>query len=257
MKLRGYLALTVVCLGLLASDLVQRFVISPWVKLRPGRRIPVLARWQRLMAWLVLAPMSRIGGAKIPPVRADVPTEPGQLILMNHQSLFDIPLVVRTVDRGYPRIVTRKRYSRAIPLISHMIRLYQYPVVDSTANKEELLRTLDELEAATRASDVPIVVFPEGHRSRDGSIGRFRSAGLSRILHARPWTVHVYVADGFWRAAKFRDLVGEIGRLEGTFAHGATLEWDDPEADPAPFIQEVRRVMAETLDEMRAAGSPA
>ena len=55
--------------------------------------------------------------------------------LMNHQSLFDIPLVVQSVVRGYPRIVTRQRYSRSIPLISHMVKLYQYPVVAPSANR--------------------------------------------------------------------------------------------------------------------------
>ena len=33
MKLRGYVALLVVCIGLILTDLVQRFVIMPWVLL--------------------------------------------------------------------------------------------------------------------------------------------------------------------------------------------------------------------------------
>lgn len=257
MKLRGYLALAIVCLGLLVADPVQRFVVAPWVWLRPDRRIPVLGRWIHFMAWLVLAPMVRFGGARIPIPQRIVPAGPGHLILMNHQSVFDIPLVVQTVDRGYPRIVTRQRYNRAIPLISHMIRLYQYPVVDASANKATLRKTLDSLERVGRETDVPIAVFPEGTRTAEGGIGHFKRGGLSRLLAARDWTVHVFVADGFWRTAKFADLVRGMSEIEGRFVHAGTLEWPDPTADSGPFIEQARELMKDALAELREEKSAA
>ncbi len=257
MKLRGYAALGTVCLGLLAADIVQRLVIAPWVRLRPRQRVSVLGPWQHLLARFVLGSVSRIGGGAIPAPSRLVPAEPGHLILMNHQSLFDIPLVVQAVFGGYPRIVTRKRYGRFIPLISHMTRLYQYPLVDPSANAAQLRASLDSLERAGRESDVPLVVFPEGSRTRDGEIGRFKQGALVRLLRARDWTVHLLVADGFWRAARFSDLADEMGRLSGSFAHAATLRWDDPTADPRPFIEGARRIMVDTLAEMRGARTTA
>ena len=207
------------------------------------------------MAWLVLTPVVRIGHATIPVPRRIVPAKPGNLILMNHQSVFDIPLVVQTVERGYPRIVTRKWYSRSIPLIPHMVRLYQYPVVDAAANYTTLRETLDSLEEVGRATDVPIAVFPEGTRTREGEIGRFRLGGLSRLLAARDWTVYVFVADGFWRAARFADLVDGMADIDGKFVHAGTLEWTDPTADPGPFIEQARQMMVEALAELRGARS--
>ncbi len=257
MKLRGYVALSIVCLGLLAADPVQRLVIAPWVRLRPARRIPALGRWIQFMAWLVTTPIVRLGRATIPVPRRIVPAKPGNLILMNHQSVFDIPLVVQTVDHGYPRIVTRKRYSRSIPLISHMVRLYQHPVVDAAANESTLRETLDSLEEVGRATDVPIAIFPEGTRTRAGEIGRFRLGGLSRLLASRDWTVYVFVADGFWRAAKFADLVSGMADIDGKFVHAGTLEWTDRTADPGPFIEQARQMMVEALAELRGASSSA
>jgi 1-acyl-sn-glycerol-3-phosphate acyltransferase len=173
---------------------------------------------------------------------------------MNHQSLFDIPLVIQTVqDPGYARIVTRKRYvERWIPVISHMVRLYQYPVVDPTANRDEIRESLDEMARAGAESAVPIAVFPEGTRTRDGEIGRFKKGGLSTLLAARPWTVYLFVVDGFWRSARFKDFVSGIADVNGKLEHVGTLEWTDPSADPTAFIAEVRNMMKERLSAMRA-----
>lgn len=251
MKLRGYAALAVVCLGLLLSDLWQRFVIWPWVHLRPSRRVPVLTGWINFMAKLVTRPLVRIGGAHIPVPERSIPAEPGVLILMNHQSLFDIPLVVQAVEGGYPRIVTRKRYGRWIPLISLMTRLYQYPLVDPSANTRTMRRTYQELREMARSTELPVAVFPEGHRSRDGRIQPFKRKGVGLLLRARPWTVHVLVADGFWKQPRFKDFVKGVASVDGSFQHAGTLEWSDPKADPGPFLDEVRDLMESTLERMR------
>lgn len=251
MKLRGILALALVCLALLLADPIQRLVIAPWVRLAPSRRIPVLARWQRLMAHTMLFLVGRVGGARIPELPS-LPGRPGSLVLMNHQSLLDIPLVVASIEGSYPRIVTRKRYMRWIPLISHMTRLYQYPVVDPSANAGSMRRSLNALTRAARETDVPLVVFPEGTRTRDGNIGRFKSNGLRQILAQRPWTVHVLVADGFWQRAKFKQFLAGVGDIEGGIRLLGPLHWTDPDADADAFLRDVRKRMIDCLSDMRA-----
>jgi 1-acyl-sn-glycerol-3-phosphate acyltransferase len=251
-KLRGYVALLVVCIGLILTDIVQRFVITPWVLLRPSRRVAVLGGWINFMARLVTRPLVWIGGAHIPVPERLVPAEPGVLILMNHQSLFDIPLVVQSVEGGYPRIVTRKRYGRWIPLISQMTRLYQYPLVDPSANPATMRKTYTELRQVARTSDMPIAVFPEGTRSRDGSIRPFRKKGASLLLRARPWKVYVLVGDGFWKHPRFRDFLGGLSEVRGRVALAGVLEWPDPKADPGPFLDQVRTLMEAELERLRA-----
>jgi 1-acyl-sn-glycerol-3-phosphate acyltransferase len=248
--LRGYLALTLVCVGMLFADLVQRLVIAPWVWLRPASRIRILGVWIRAMAWLTTRPFEIVGGASIssPP---KVPCDPGVLILMNHQSLFDIPLVIKALECGYPRIVTRDRYRRWIPLISHMIRLYQYPIVDPSANRADAKKQLQELRSAARESRVPIAIFPEGTRTPSGEIGRFKTTGLGLILRTRPWTVYVLVSDGFWRVAKFKDFIRGLDGIRGRVELLGRFEWPDPEVDPKPFIRMLRTKMAARLAEMR------
>jgi 1-acyl-sn-glycerol-3-phosphate acyltransferase len=250
--IRGWLALAFASLALAIGDVVQRLVVAPWVQLQPSRRIPVLGGWIKIMAWITTKPVAWIGGCVIPMPPRLVPTRPGVLVVMNHQSLLDIPLVVQTVSGdGYPRIVTRDRYARWIPLISHMVRLYQYPVVDPGAKSDQLRRSLDEIGAVARESDVPLCVFPEGSRSRDGEIGRFKRGALASILGARPWTVYVYVADGFWKVGRYWDFVRHVGGIRGKVEHAGVLEWTDPTADPDPFIDTIRETMVRCLEMMR------
>lgn len=252
MKLRGYVALIVICLGLLVADLIQRLIIQPSVWLFPGKRIAILGAWERFMAWWVLANLSGLGGAQVPELPS-IPGAPGVLVLMNHQSVLDIPLMVASLRDSYPRIVTRKRYGSWIPLISHMVRLYQYPLVDPRARGEEMERSLEGIREAARTSRVPLAIFPEGARTRDGEIGRFRTRGLELILAERAWTVYVLVADGFWQRARMKDFVGGMAAIDGRAGLRGPFHWADPSADPGPFVEEMRDVMVEELDRLRQA----
>jgi 1-acyl-sn-glycerol-3-phosphate acyltransferase len=250
-KFRGYLAVAVVCLGLLVADVIERFIVGPLSWLLPSHRAAILHPWIQAMAWLVTRPIAVIGGAHMPtsPV---VPFEPGVLIVMNHQSLFDIPILVKSLRPGYPRIVTRKRYARWIPLVSHLLRVYQYPIVNPEGAVSELRRSFREIKVTAATSEVPLALFPEGTRSMDGEIGSFRTRGMAMILGARKWKVYVMVVDGFWNVAKFKDFIGGVGQLRGRMELAGVLEWTDPEADPQPFVDEVREVMVQRLAEMRA-----
>ena len=231
-------------------DLVQRLLIGPLVWLMPSSRKRILGAWMQAMAWLTSRPMVFLGGASIA-VPPQVPFEPGVLIIMNHQSLLDIPMVCSSVRGGYPLIVTRKRYRHWIPLISHMIRLYQYPVVDPTANRRDTLGMTDDLSEVARTAEVPVAIFPEGTRTRDGDIGRFKKAALRRILQARAWKVYILVGDGFWKYAKLKDFLRGISEMNGEVEFVSMLEWNDPAADPNPFIEEIRTRMVARLARMR------
>ena len=185
------------------------------------------------------------------PVAAKVPSGPGVLIVMNHQSLIDIPLVVRCIENGYPRIVTRQRYARWIPLVSHVLKLYQFPLVDSTAKAGQTRRMLRSLQESARTSEVPFMIFPEGHRTRDGEIGPFMTTGLRLILRARPWRVYVLVVDGYSGFPKLLDFFGGMAGLRGRIDLVGELDWSDPKADAVAFADEIRQLMVDGLAEMR------
>lgn len=255
MKIRGTLALGIVGLVLLAADVVQRTLIAGAVRMLPSRRDRILAAWMQLMRRAVMVPVSTVGGARFGDLPT-VPHHPGTLVLMNHQSLLDIPLVVAASHPAYPRIVTRERYAQGKPLISHMVRLYQYPTVNPRATNRAHLTALTE---RARTAPGPVVIFPEGTRTRDGTIGRFKRTGLRTLLATREWEVWVITIDGYWQCAKLADFRAGVSTIRGR------ARTDGPFASPAPdappeeldaFIDAMEARMRESLDVLRG-GVPA
>ena len=251
MDLRGALTLTALGAALLACDLIQRLLIAPMARLLPGNRDALLTEWQRFTAHVVIFFLRHMGGVRFGEL-PDIPATPGVLVLMNHQSLLDIPLVVASMQGVYPRIVTRRRYARGVPLISHMTRLYRYPLVDARAT---LRGELERLRRDAAASTHPLIIYPEGTRSRTGRIGPFKTLGLTTILAARRWSVYVVVADGLWKWTRLKDFFGNLSLMRTRVECRGPFEPPAAEADLDGFIMEMRGVMTGMLDEMR--GVPA
>jgi len=245
--LRGALTLIVIAVGFLAADVIERLVIVPLARLRPASRERILTRWAGLLSTATLRVLRGVAGARIelPP---PVPARSGVLLLANHQSLMDIPIVFKSLEGGYGRIVTRRRYARGIPLVSHMLRLYEHPLVEPGKTSRE---DVEALATVGRTSERPLVVFPEGHRTRDGEIRLFKRSGVRAILAARRWSVHVLVVDGLWQCARLTDFVRNIGSVHARAEILGPFPGPEPGEDADAFLEEMREHMRRKLSEMR------
>ena len=233
--------------ALVVCDSVQRAVVAPLARLLPGRRNALLTRWQRFTARLIIRFLRHLGRVRFGAL-PHIPAESGVLVMMNHQSLLDIPLVVASMHGVYPRIVTRSRYGRGIPLISHMVRLYRYPLVDPRATRRGDVETLRD---AAATSTHPLVIYPEGTRTRTGRVGPFKTLGLATILGVRRWNVYVVAADGLWKWARLKDFFGNLSAMRVQVQCAGPFRSPLAGSDPVPFIGEMRGVMNGMLAEMR------
>lgn len=246
-RLRGILALGLEALFFLAADFVQRTLVVGVIRIRRRSRERVLTAWGRFVNGVILWLIRVVGGAKVRIV-AKIPFEPGTLVLMNHQSLMDIPVALTCVEGGYPIIVARERYARGYPLLSHTIRLYGHPTVRPG---EHAAAQLELLKQATRAATRPVVLYPEGTRSRDGGIRPFKKAGLQAILSTRRWSVHVLVGDGMFGAAGLKDFVKNVGRTTIRAESAGPFSFDHLNDDADGFIASMEGAMTRKLAEMR------
>lgn len=225
--------------------------VTPVAWLAPSKREPVLRFWVRALRDATLALM-RLAGARFE-FGLQVPCEPGILIVMNHQSVVDIPVAFTFVRDGYPQTVAHHRYWRGIPLISHMMRAYRHiPVYPGRTGRAEL----DRLGGLAREADHPILIYPEGHRTRDGEIRPWKRAGLEAFLSARPWTVYVVVIDGLWKSARIPDFIRTVSTVRCRTEAVGPFTYDGRGRDVHDeFIDRLEAAMCAKLAEMRRSTS--
>jgi 1-acyl-sn-glycerol-3-phosphate acyltransferase len=181
------------------------------------------------------------------------------VVVMNHQSVLDIPIGLSLISGPQTIIPTRDRYRRGIPGISPLARLAQFPfVAQGRSLSRAELRALAEAVDRVDRGDVSLLIFPEGHRTRDGQIGRFMRGGLRMVLARARRPVYCVVADGMTTARTTRDAMSQIaGKSVSVAIVGPFAPPDDrsPESTDA-FIDMLHNTMTNTLAHMRGRGEP-
>lgn len=252
-KLRsGTFFLAYACFLTVVLGLGQRLLIWPMCVLLPRRRASIVRAWLRFNARATLAQARRLAGVRVV-VDGAIPPE-SCIVVMNHQSVLDIPLGIDQIPGPYPLIPTRDRYKRGIPGISPLVRLARYPCVSQrrSADRAELRALADAADQVARG-ERSFLIFPEGHRTRDGNIGRFMRNGLRLVLDRAKRPVYCIVVDGVTQARTFADA---MTRFSGMTVHlrvlGPFAPPDGPDAID-PFIDTLRDRMVATLAQLRAA----
>jgi 1-acyl-sn-glycerol-3-phosphate acyltransferase len=141
-------------------------------------------------------------GGKLPPVL---------LLVCNHQSLVDIPVLMATFPRQALRFVTKKELGKGIPYISLALRVGGHALISRTGDfrkgRDELLKLADR-----SAQGISPAVFPEGHRSRTGELGTFHAGAFRMILDRAPLPVLSVAVYGGYRIGKLQQLLTNLGR---------------------------------------------
>lgn len=110
-------------------------------------------------------------GVEIPPARPVI-------LMSNHSSLYDIPLIFRALP-GSIRMLTKKELFR-VPIWGRGLAAGEFVSIDRK-NRAQAMRDL----AAARekmASGIVLWVAPEGTRSRDGRLRSFKKGGFMLAL---------------------------------------------------------------------------
>jgi 1-acyl-sn-glycerol-3-phosphate acyltransferase len=243
--LRSVISVVIFLAWMVLGGTYQRLVVYPLVFLWPRRRSGLTSTYFRGMSHGILFCM-RLGGATLRR-SGTVSTASPVLVIMNHQSLLDIPTAGLMCSPLVPWFVTRRRYQYGIPAISPCLRLMGCPVIEPRERKASL-RTMRE---AARKLEHGMLVFAEGHRSPDGEVLPFQAAGVVSVLRERRMQVCVVVTDGFWSARRLTDSVFGLGKIRGETEVVGVFE---PPADDAAlpgFVEQIRGTMIAHLALMR------
>ncbi len=249
---RSLLSVLLVGLYFLLMSPVLRLLVIPGVLLFPQHRYGLVSLFMKAISAGILG-LLRLGGARVRRV-GRIPTSEPVLVVANHQSLTDIPQIVLLGAPRVPAFVTRRRYERYVPLVSQCIRLLGSPIVDPKRDPEGAVAAI---RRGARELPHGILIFPEGHRSRDGSLRPFRSAGIEAILDERLTPVYLVLNDGAWRVTRLADLLFRVHWID---AYSEVLGPFDPPRDAAErpaFVRKLRETLAQRLDRHRSSPPPA
>ncbi len=246
----GRSLLSVLLVGVLWVILTPllRLVIVPGAWLFPARRLSLVSFYMKLISHATLGLM-HLGGARFRR-EGDLPTGSPVVIVANHQGLLDIMQITILAQPFAPAFVTRTRYQRWVPHVSACIRMLHCPMIDP---KRDRLGAVKTIRRAARDLPHGLLIFPEGHRSRDGEVRPFRNVGLEAMLRARRVPVYIVVNDGLWHARRFVDALFGIHLIDAWSAAYGPFEIPEDKAEIPAFVEHLREEIIRRLAEHRAA----
>lgn len=164
-----------------------------------------LRGFERVMAALqrTLIAVFRICGTKVRVERSPaIQPGTGYAVVSNHQSMFDIVLIGGLLFTNYPKYVAKTELGRHIPSISLNLKRGGNALIDRN-DRHQAVDAIAEMATTAQARNVSVVIFPEGTRSRDGTLGEFRRGGAKAMLKsADALSVVPTVIDGSWKLAR-------------------------------------------------------
>ncbi|MEO7332053.1 MAG: lysophospholipid acyltransferase family protein [Minicystis sp.] len=139
------------------------------------------------------------------------------LIIANHQSLLDIPLLLHLCGPLLPRFVLKRELAWGIPNISPATRAAAFAFVDrrprARSRNHRALQRFAQLLVDDGATGV---LFPEGTWETDGIPLPFKPGGLRTLLAEGRFDVLPVVIEGTHRAQRFSDFLRRLGDLSLT-----------------------------------------
>lgn len=159
------------------------------------------------------------------------------VFVSNHQSIYDIPILFWSLPFQL-RIIAKQSLGN-FPFLGWHLRRTGHMLVDrSRPDRARIFKWASHLTS----QGLSLIVFPEGTRSRDGRVGRFKGGSFFLALQAGLPVVPLSVVGSRHVMLK--------GRL-ATYPGHVTLVVHDPidttgmaDADPREFGERVREVIA-------------
>lgn len=228
-------------IGLSATGVAATAIIITSLVAPASSFVDRIARsWARTVLWAGGVRLTVIGKENVDPSASYV-------VVSNHQSTFDI--MAHFIALPLPIRFLAKEELFRVPLLGWALRRLHMVPVDRFAGKG-IYAEVEQDSAATIARGNSIIVYPEGTRTTDGDLLRFKNGAFFIAVHTGlpilPATI-----EGSFEAWLPRAKIIRGGNV--TVAIGKPVSTQELTVGDAPRLRDrVRETIQKTLAELRA-----
>ncbi len=187
-----YIQITFAVLIVIPVFILSVFIgIIPSAILRGLGAVSLSERWNRINAigisrTILFTLGSRVnvyGGENIPPQGSKV------CYVVNHQSMLDIPVLI-AYGHVWAGFIAKKEL-RSVPILNFWIQSMHCVYIDRTSPRsaiDAIFKGVDHIRKG-----IPMVIFPEGTRSRTGRLGEFKPGSLKLATRSKALIVPITI----------------------------------------------------------------
>ncbi|MCZ2356308.1 MAG: 1-acyl-sn-glycerol-3-phosphate acyltransferase [Bacteroidia bacterium] len=145
------------------------------------------------------------------PLPKELSTDKPLIIISNHQSMFDIPIIGWVFRKYHPKYISKRELAHGIPSISYNIR-HGGSIAINRGDAAEAVQLIADFGKYLEKNNFAGCIFPEGTRSRNGVLKPFKTTGTIQLLNATPNAqILPLVISGSWETMRYNSLPTPYG----------------------------------------------
>ena len=134
-------------------------------------------------------------------VKNKIPNDQTYIVMMNHASFADVFFSVQPLKGKYTAILASFNFK--IPIWGTMLRFFKaIPVYRK--DKIKAIQAIKHAETIIKDLKYHVVIFPEGTRTTDGKLQKFKKGGFHMALNTQVPIIPIAVKGGFHYKPKTR-----------------------------------------------------
>ena len=135
--------------------------------------------------------------------KQNLPVGRPMIFVANHQSLFDIPVLIWHLRKYHAKFISKIELAKGIPSVSYNLRHGGAANIDRKDPRQSIME-IAKLGTRMKENKWSAVIFPEGTRSKDGTVKSFQAAGVAALLKKCPEALIVPIAiKNSWKTVRY------------------------------------------------------
>ncbi len=167
-------------------------ICFPWKNGKAPRAVQVF--WSRSVLWFLLVPIKVTG-------RENVDAKQSYVFVANHQSFLDAFAVYGWLPNNFKWLM--KKEIRKVPFVGTACAVAGHIFVDRS-NPRAALQSMEYIKAQL-VDGISTVIFPEGTRTKNGEMGRFKQGAFKIAMDLQLPVVPISIK-GFFKAMPPKQL---------------------------------------------------